>query len=69
MEKVSIETSYLYATPSFLGGFAKTLDLGGTLVVFNKSETPIEADAKAINNDWKAVGKDLTHSIKEYGQK
>lgn len=68
MGEVSMETGYLYATPSFLGGMAKTLDLGGTLVIYNESKTPDEADTKAMWNDWKAVGKDLTYSIREYGQ-
>lgn len=69
MGKVSMETSYLYANPSFVGGMAMTLDMGGTLMVFNESSTPMEADVKAMSNDWKAVGKDLASSIQEYGQK
>ncbi len=69
MGKVSVETSYLFANPSFLGGMAVTLDMGGNMVIFNESATPMEADAKAISNDWKAVGKDLACSIQKYGQK
>ena len=68
MGKISIETSYLYAVPSFLGGMAQTLDIGGTLRVYNSSETPAEADAKAMRNDWKAVGKDLMSSMQKYEQ-
>ncbi|MBU0668043.1 hypothetical protein KJ951_01110 [Patescibacteria group bacterium] len=68
MGKVSIETSYLYANPSFIGGMAKVLDMGGTLVVYNESSTPVVADIKAMSNDWKAVGKDLAYSIQNYGQ-
>lgn len=69
MGRISVETSYLYANPSFVGGMAMTLDMGGTLMVFNESATSMEADIKAISNDWKAVGKDLGCSIQEYGQK
>lgn len=69
MNKISIETTYLYATPSFLGGMAYTLDMGRTLLVYNESATPIEADTKAIRNDWKAVGKDLMFSMQQYGQR
>lgn len=68
MGKLSLETSYLYANPSFLGGMAQTLDLGGTLLVYNTSDTPAEADAKAIGNDWKAVGKDILYSMNQYEQ-
>lgn len=68
MGKIRVETSYLYANPSFVGGMAMPLDMGGTLMVFNESATPMEADVKAISNDWKAVGKDLACSIQEYGQ-
>ncbi len=69
MGKISVETSYLYANPSFIGGMASTLDMGGTLVVYNESLTPAEADIKALTNDWKAVGKDLAYSIEQYGEK
>lgn len=69
MGEVSVETSYLYANPSFFGGMAKILDMGGTLMIYNESRTPVEADMKAISNDWKAVGNDLAHSIQEHEKK
>ena len=68
MGKLTTETSYLFATPSFLGGMATILDVGGTLVIYNESATPAEADTKAIRNDWKSVGKDLMVGMQEYGQ-
>ena len=52
-------TDYLFAIPSFLGGIARVLDLGGTLNVINESVTPEEADAKALRSDFMAVGRDL----------
>ncbi len=66
MGKLSIETSYLYATPSFLSGMSHTLDMGATLILYNESNTSAEADIKALRNDWKAVGKDLRESIEKY---
>jgi len=68
MGKLTTETSYLFATPSFFGGMASILDVGGTLVVYNESATPAEADTKATRNDWKAVGKDLMVSMQDYEQ-
>lgn len=52
-------STYLFARPSLLAGFARTLDLGGTFDSFNESNRPIEADALAIAHDWQAVGDDL----------
>ena len=63
---ISQETSYLFATPSFLGGMAHTLDLGGTLEMYNESSSPAKADAKAIRNDWKAVGQDIFSSMQQF---
>ena len=68
MNKLTAETSYLFATPSFFGGMASVLDIGGTLLVYNQSSTPAEADTKAMKNDWKAVEKDLIVSMQEYGK-
>ncbi|HOC93882.1 MAG TPA: hypothetical protein PKH33_16160 [bacterium] len=53
------KTDYLYAKPSFLGGMARVLDLGGTLKEYNSSSSSEEADARAISSDWKMVGKDI----------
>ena len=68
MGDITRQTSYLYAIPSFLGGMAHTLDVGGTLQVYNENETPAEADTKALRNDWESVGNDLLDSMIEYGK-
>lgn len=60
------KTTHLFATPSFLEGVARTLDIGATLEVFNTSKTPNEADAKAIKKDWEAVGEDILFALKKY---
>ena len=56
----------LFAEPSFLEGFARVLDIGGTMQEYNTSGTGEEADAKALRNDWLAVGDDLRFSIKNH---
>ena len=60
-------SDFLFASPSFLSGFARTLDMGATLnrYSYNFSATPVEADLRAIAHDWAAVGKDLHKAMVE----
>ncbi len=55
----------LFAQPSFLSGAARVLDLGGTFDEYNSSDTPEEADARALWGDWKVVGENLGIAIEE----
>jgi hypothetical protein len=52
---------YIFVTPSFMRGAARTLDLGATLRQdsYLLSGTPEEADARALASDWRAVERDL----------
>ena len=60
------ESSYfLFAKPSFLGGVATLMDFGNTLLVYNESVTPEQADYFAVKSDWVAVGNDLRRAIKK----
>ena len=59
-------TELLYSQPSFLEGFARALDVGGTFDDFNYSSSETEADCVAIASDWYAVGADLHHAIAAY---
>lgn len=68
MGDITRQTSYLYAVPTFLGGMAYTLDLGGTLEIYNENKTTTEADLKALRNDWEAVGNDIKNSMTKYGK-
>jgi hypothetical protein len=56
-------TDLLFARPSFLEGAGRVIDLFGVLQVYNISETPREADQKAIKADWLAIGKDFQKAI------
>lgn len=60
-------TDYLFAMPGFLSGMGKAIDLGATMNQYNFSETPEKADARAIANDWNAVGNDMREAIRCYG--
>jgi len=68
-ERVGImsKTTFLYATPNFLLGMASVLDLGATLTVYNESESPEEADFKAIYSDWATTGEDISSALNKWG--
>ncbi|MGL4608379.1 MAG: hypothetical protein ACRCYY_01660, partial [Trueperaceae bacterium] len=59
MNSKAERTDLLYATPSFWSGAARVLDLFGVFDRYNQSQSPEEADAKAIASDWIMVGQDL----------
>ena len=59
-------TDYLYAKPNFLGGMTHVLDLGATLIIYNDSPSPREADQRAMKSDWIAVGKDIMEAKKKF---
>lgn len=56
-------TDFLYSNPSFFGGAAKALDIGGVYDAYNTSSTPSEADLTALRSDWMAVGKDMKSAM------
>jgi hypothetical protein len=60
MTKYGEDSGFLFAAPSFLQGLASALDLSGTLVEYNISKTPQDADVRAISSDWAVVGKDIS---------
>ena len=52
----------LFANPSFLGGFARALDLGATFNEYNTDPAPGEADYWSLWSDWHSVGDDLIYA-------
>jgi hypothetical protein len=60
------DSGFLFANPGFLLGIASALDMGGTLVEYNISRTPQEADARAIASDWAITGKDIVTAFKNF---
>lgn len=61
-----VKSGFLYADPSFLSGFGRSLDLHGLYDAYNVSSTPLEADTRAIAADWIVVGQDLQDAINEF---
>jgi hypothetical protein len=60
-----VKSGFLYADPSFASGVARSLDLWGRFDGYNISESPAEADAKALASDWIVVGQDIYDAIEE----
>lgn len=70
MKKINkTRTFYLFTEPSFVEGFARIIDIGDTLSVYNYSNTEEESDSLAIKNDWLQVGQDLSKAITIYESK
>jgi len=61
------KSGFLYATPSFISGAARALDLYGTFDKYNSSSTEREADSKAMWADWSIVGGDIFGVMKQLG--
>ncbi|MFQ5839502.1 MAG: hypothetical protein ACE5HK_02120 [Candidatus Methylomirabilales bacterium] len=56
-------SGYLFESPSLLRGLGRLLDIGALFDLYNTSQTPAEADARALYSDWRAVGRDLQTAI------
>ena|SRR6267378_3140862 len=55
-------SDFLFAQPSFVSGFGRTLDLHGHYVEYNDSQTGEEADVRALICDWLVIQQDLDES-------
>ena len=55
-----MRSDFLFATPSFLSGVARSLDLVGQFDEYNDSPNGAIADWFALLADWRVVGSDLT---------
>jgi len=56
----------LFATPTFLEGVARSLDLGNTFTDYNTSRGPSESDFLALRSDWRAIGEDFDSALSDY---
>ena len=56
--------AFINARPSFIEGFARVLDLGGTLTEYNQSLNGEQADSIALTMDWCAIGEDFREAMK-----
>ena len=61
-----VKTDFLFAQPSLSSGAARVFDLFGQFDEYNRSDSPAEADAKALASDWILVGQDFCEAIEQY---
>ena len=54
---------FLFASPSWLSGASRGLDLAGQFDDYNESTSGDEADAKALFADWRVVGQSLFNAV------
>ncbi len=64
-----LSSDFLFVRPSLFRGFARTLDLVGSLDSYNWAGSGQEADALAMRVDWSLVGADLTAAMKAFAVK
>jgi hypothetical protein len=62
--KTSRVTGFLYARPSFLEGLSRVIDFENLQKEYNTSSSSEQADERAIQADWIAVGNDLCEIFK-----
>ncbi len=48
-------SDFLFPTEGLITGIGSVLDINGTYVQFNYSDSDQEADTKALRNDWENV--------------
>jgi hypothetical protein len=54
-----LQSDYLFARPSFVEGVGRMVDVSNSMNMYNYSRDGAEADARAIQQDWKALGHDV----------
>ncbi len=59
MSKKKYQTDFLFANNDFIIGAGSVMNIGGNYYEFNYSDSPKEADRKAIGCDWGVVGQDI----------
>ncbi len=57
---------FLFGSFGFFEGMGRVVDLAGTMVGYNYSPSTEEADDRALNSDWQAVGQDFKNAMNLY---
>ena len=63
-----MSTDFLFMKQSLINGMASIANLSGTIPV-NASNTPEEADTRAIASDWDMVGSDISEALNRYDRR
>jgi hypothetical protein len=59
-------SDFLFARSDFWSGVASVIDIGGTMVEFNRTEGEDDADRRAIQADWNALKDDFMVALRPY---
>jgi len=70
-ESGTMASDFLFVRPSFARGVARLMDVGGTLnrTAYNFSESPAEADTKALLSDWQVLAEDVARAFDETSER
>ncbi|SIS83138.1 hypothetical protein SAMN05421789_10824 [Kaistella chaponensis] len=56
---INLRTDFLLPKKGFIVGLGSIFNIYGDYFEYNTSDTPEEADRKALSSDWNIVGADL----------
>ena len=56
-------TNILFPEGGFIKGMMRALDLFGVTDAYNISDSPQEADSKALYSDWVTTGNDIRNAM------
>jgi hypothetical protein len=68
MFKRKFRTDSLFSRTGLLIGAGSVFSLAGNYFVFNYSDSPLEADTRAIASDWGVIGQDIQGAMDTYEQ-
>jgi hypothetical protein len=63
MSNAKFHTNRLYCRSSYLSGWAHVFNIYGNYCKFNYSKSQEQADIRALQSDWEAVGMDMQKAI------
>lgn len=67
-EKMEYRSDFLFEKVSFWDGFFSVFSLFSNRVKINASKTEEEADAKAMQQDWWMVWKDIYKAMQDFNE-
>jgi hypothetical protein len=59
-------TDHLFPRTNLIIGMGSIFNLAGKYFEFNSSQTADEADSRALESDWGAIGLDIQETIRAY---
>jgi len=63
MNREDFRSTFLFANPSWIEGIGRLVDFANALTEYNRTGSPEDPDARAIAQDWLAVGDDLRRAM------